>query len=463
MVAPRTESPHGWADRMTASAALPDQRLIKRFSITLGTLGAKPYDSIPQACGTWDKTKATYRFLENDRVIVPLLLQPISDSTAKQAKGLPVLYAIQDTSSLNYSHLTRTTGLGPINDSDTARGIHLHSTVAVGPDRVLLGLLDQHWWARDPNEKTSQQRKNRPIEDKESFKWIRGIRGARQALERNLAPGERPRLMHVMDREGDIHEVFQEIDGSGDGAVIRCVQNREIEGEIARAHAAVRSAPLLGTHTIDVPKGPKQPARQAVVELRAVRVTITGRGRGRRPVPLTLLELWEPHPPHGVEPLHWLLWTSETVETLEQGLEIVAIYKLRWVIEEVHLVLKSGCHIEALELETAERLAKGVTLYSAIAVRIVRLRDLSRRDPEAPCTVVLSDEEWRVLYAYFEGKAPRAETPPATLRQAVLWIGRLGGHVGRKRDGMPGVRTLWRGLRDLELLVSGSRLARQCG
>jgi hypothetical protein len=125
------------------------------------------------------------------------------------------------------------------------------------------------------------------------------------------------------------------------------------------------------------------------------------------------------------------------------------------------LTLKSGCRAEALELETADRLTKAVMLYSMIAVRIVALRDLARQEPDAPCTTILSDDAWRALYAKFEKKAPDLDTPVPTVRQAILWIGRLGGHLNRKRDGMPGVRTLWRGWRDLTILVAGYRLGRR--
>jgi hypothetical protein len=119
--------------------------------------------------------------------------------------------------------------------------------------------------------------------------------------------------------------------------------------------------------------------------------------------------------------------------------------------------------VEALELETAERLSKAVALYSAVAARIVALRDLARHEPDTPCTTILSDDAWKVLWVRFMQKRLPADTSPPTVRQAILWIGRLGGHLGRKRDGLPGVRTLWRGWRDLTILVAGLRLARQLG
>jgi hypothetical protein len=453
-----------WAAYIASFATLPDARLNARLGDVLGKLAAKPLDSIPQAAGNWQEAKPIYRFLENDRVTQTGLLQPLADTTVRACCEQVEIYAIHDSSSLNYSALTQTVGLGTLNDSPTARGIHFHSALAVRSDGTPLGLLDFSWWIRPPGVRTAKKRKQRRFEQKESYKWLRSILACQAAFDRNLDTTTRPRIIHVMDREGDIHEVLAAIAASPDGAVIRSVQNRTVADPHAQAHQAVRAAPLLGVDTVDVPTRPNHPARQATLQLRAMQLTITPstkKNPERQPTTWTLVEAWEPNPPAGVEPLHWLLWTTETVRTLTDALEIVRIYRLRWRIEEYHLVLKSGCNAEKLELETVERLAKAVTLYAAVAVRIVALRDLSRREPEAPCTAALTEEEARVLWSYIHKRPCPANWKVPTIRQAVLWLGRLGGHLGRKSDGMPGVRTLWRGLRDLHVLVAGYLVGRQ--
>jgi hypothetical protein len=138
--------------------------------------------------------------------------------------------------------------------------------------------------------------------------------------------------------------------------------------------------------------------------------------------------------------------------------EVVRKYTCRWPIEEYHLTLKSGCRLEALRLESWDSLEKAIVMYTSVAARIVALRDRAQQEPDAPATVLLREDECAVLVAKF-GKGQ--EVLRLTLGQAVLWIGRLGGHLNRRRDGMPGVRTLWRGLRDLTLLVEGWRVARR--
>jgi hypothetical protein len=452
-----------WAAQVAGFADLPDERLNTRFAHTLATLAAKPLDSFPQACGSASDAKATYRFFSNKRLTTAHFLQPLVAATAEACRGQAVVLAVQDTTSLNYTTLQTTQGLGLLNDSKRARGLHLHSTVALRTDGVPLGLLGQHSWSRPVEPPALPPKPERPIEDKESYKWLRGLEAAEAAL-LSLPEAERPRLIHVMDREGDIHEVLQRLTHSPHGAVIRSAQNRSVDGPLAKSIPAVRAAPLLGVHRVEVPAQHGQPRRQARCELRSVPLTLTpdpAKYPHRQLVIWTLVEAREVDAPAGVEPLGWLLWTTEPAATRAQILAVLAIYKLRWRIEDFHLTLKSGCRAEALALETADRLIKAVLLYSLIAVRIVALRDLARQEPDAPCTTILSEDAWRALYAKFEATASDADTPVPTVRQAIGWIGRLDGHLNRKSDGRPGVRTLWRGWRDLTILVAGYRLGRR--
>lgn len=447
-----------WAARLAAHSELGDSRLDSRLAYILDATAQQPGVGIPQASGNPHQAKATYRFLSNNKVTHKKLVQGFGSATATTCAQYKTIYAVQDTTSLNYTSLKSTTGLGPLNDS-AARGLHVHSTVAVTADGVLLGLLDQDIWAR-AQERSAPKRRQLPIEEKESFKWLRGMRGAREALA-GLLPSERPRLVHVMDREGDVHEVFEEIQ-AGEGFLIRCAQNRNIDpaGEeaIDKAHAAVERSTCLGTMDLSVAK-PREKSRKATLELRAVQVTLAPRRPNRQAITLALVEAREIDPPEGATPILWRLWTSEPVESFDQIVGYIQLYSLRWRVEEFHLTLKSGCGIEKLELERAERLQNAIAVYSAVAIRIVNLRDLGKRKPDTCCTQLLSDIEWRVLVVHFERRTPDPDETPPIIREAMRYIGRLGGHLGRKSDGLPGVRTLWRGWRALALLVAGYRAA----
>ena len=441
-----------WAVRLSAATLLPDRRLNIRLGAILEDFANRPTDPIPQAAGDWGQTKATYRFLDNDRVTEAALGQGVASDTARLCQEQAVVLAVQDTSSLNFTHNDAIAELGPIDSGNLARGLFLHTTLALTEPGSVVGVLGQQCWAHP---KPGQLKP----EAKESGKWIDGIDQARQAL---YEAGDRPpRLIHIMDREGDVSEVLQGIDDVGDGAIIRCVQNRCVEEPLRTAHAAVRDRPVLDRKRMAVPRSHGRPARDADVEVRVLSTTLTP-DREKYPhawaMTWTLIEVWEPDPPPGVEGLHWLLWTREPATTPAEVWEVVRKYTCRWQIEVFHHVLKSGCRIEGLRLEAWERLTKAVVLYSSVAARVVRLRDQSREEPEAPATVLLSEEECVVLTARC-GKGKPASG--LTLRQAVLWIGRLGGHQNRKGDGMPGVRTLSRGLRDLGLLVEGYRVAKR--
>jgi hypothetical protein len=332
----------------------------------------------------------------------------------------------------------------------------LHTALTVSTSGQVIGILDQQYWARP--------RPGQPgPEEKESGKWIQGIDAARGALYQAAGDRPVPRLIHVMDREGDTYEVMMAVEDAGDSAIIRCAQNRRVDAPLATAHEAVRSRPVLCRTTVPVDRKAGVPRRLAWVEVRSMSADLVP-DLQKYPhawsMTWDLVEVREFAPPPGSEPVHWRLWTREPAATAEEALEVVRGYTCRWPIEEVHLVLKSGCKVEDLRLETWDGLEKAVTVKAAVAARIVSLRDRARESPEAPALGVLEADEVEVLVRHF-GKGKAIAATELTIGQAVLWIGRLGGHLNRKGDGMPGVRTLWRGLHDLTLLVAGFRAAKQ--
>jgi hypothetical protein len=280
-----------------------------------------------------------------------------------------------------------------------------------------------------------------------------------------LPAAERPRVIHLMDREGDIHEVFVEVLNLGHGAIIRRYRNRNVAEGPGDADEAMGQAPVVARLRLKLPAGHGRKPRTAVVELRSRALTLTPHShheRRRQSLRLTMVEVREVEVPAAVEePVHWLLWTTEPARTKRQILAVVRAYALRWRVEDFHLIWKQGCRVEQLQLETRQRLEKALVLYAGVAVRLLRLRDLARREPTAPCTEVLTEDEWQALYTQATGEAATSATVVPTIEQATKWIGRLGGHLGRKRDGMPGVRTLWRGWRDLAILVAGYRAGKQ--
>ena len=451
-----SESDELWATRVASLAPLPDARLGKRLSVILEALVAQPESSLPQAAGTWKDTKAIYRFLENDRVSDTALLRGLRDCTARACVGRPEILLVQDTTTLNIS--TRAIPeLGPVSRTPQSRGLLMHTCLGVGSDGEVLGVLDLQRWVRPKPEQPGP-------DALESGKWLEGFYASREAILTAAAGLPVPRLIHIGDRESDMWDLMQAIDDAGDGAILRCAQNRVVEGPVRRAHDAVRSQPVLHEYWLDVPRKPCQSARVARVQLRVLEANLVpDREKYPHGWPMTwsLVEVWEPDPPEGVEGLRWLLWTREAVGSVAEVLAVVEKYRKRWLVEEYHLVLKSGCRVEELQLESWSGLQKALVMYSGVAARVLRLKEAARREPESDAREMLDEEECEVLQARFGASGCLPGVTLLTLKQAVLWIGRLGGHLNRKGDGMPGVRTIWKGLRALDLLIQGARAAKR--
>ena len=247
-----------WTSQQFGSVDLPDVRLKKRCLELVSVLAQKPQDSINQANDAWAQIKGAYRFIENDRVTPESLQTPVNDRTAALCRDRDLILAIQDTTTLSFDSARGAEGLGPINDSAKARGMFYHSALALEESGLPIGLLDQQLWSR--LKKTSTKAKDkRPILEKESCKWMKGVANAHMVLNRKIPEGRRPKLIHVFDREGDIHEILELIYSLDDGAVIRSAHNRRImtvDGQKGLSRDLVRSAPLLGDITIDVPRKP---------------------------------------------------------------------------------------------------------------------------------------------------------------------------------------------------------------
>ena len=447
-----------WATAVLGKARFPDARLHQRAISFLAQQSDRPGQGILAASPRPAAAKGNYRLLENGRVKPDHFWEPIHEYTGQRLRHAERIVAIQDTTTFMFPHLHETVGLGTA-DREVEEALWMHSGLAVRPNGEVLGLVHNQVWARPVEEfHKAEKRKQLPIEKKESFKWIRGTRAA-TALQRKY--NSTAKVVHVFDSEGDIHEVFEEILKLGDEAVIRCGRDRSVEGPYGHIRSTLAAQPVLDRYVVDVPREKGKPARQARVELHSTSLVLHPKSAypGRKPLAINALWVHEPDPPPGVEPLDWVLLTMLPVGTADECQEVVALYKLRWLIEDFHLILKSGCHLEDTQLKTAERIEELAALLSAVAVRILQLRQSARTEPDSPCTDVLSEDEWRVLWMYFHEPVVPSGLPPPTTREAVRMIGQLGGHLGRKGDGMPGVRVLWRGWITLQILIDGYKLA----
>jgi len=279
-----------WAAQVAEATPLPDRRLNTRLERLLSNLAAKPLDAFPQAAADWHQAKATYRFLANERFAWNDLFVGWQAASTQAMRGQSLVYVAHDTTTFTYTSLKHTTGLGYINQWEATRGIHCHSSLALRSDGVVLGLLHQHYWVREHLRKSAPN--SRPREDKESIKWQQGLNATAAALD-ILPTSQRPRVIHLMDREGDIHEVFAKVLELGHGAIIRRYRNRAVAEWPLDADQLIRTVPVLARVKLKLPAGHGRKARTAVVELRSKAMTLSPNNhveRQRQPLRLAMVE-----------------------------------------------------------------------------------------------------------------------------------------------------------------------------
>lgn len=437
-----------WAAHAFAEADLGDLRRTKRLVELAQVLAQHPTAALPEACGNGAMLKAAYRFFANDAITPPDCLASHIVSTYRRLDHVPVVLAVQDTTEVNWTSHPATTGLGPLGHT-ACHGLHVHSTLAFTPERVPLGLLAQHVWARDPHDVGKRQRRKQvPIAQKESQKWLTSL----EAVCSTRAAGATTRVVSVGDREADVFDLLAAERPAGVDLLVRAAWDRCVEGPEQHVWATVETHPVREHLLLQVPSRGPQPGRTATLALRFCPVTLFP-PRHRKAEGLPCVTLWavqvqESVPPPDVQPIAWLLLTTVAVQTAEDARERVGWYACRWGIEIWHRILKSGCRIEARQLATAERLQRCLTLYSVIAWRVLYATMLARAVPEIPCSVLLEIEEWQALYCAIH-QCPTPPDEPPSLAQAVHWIAQLGGFVGRRRRDQPGPETLWRGWQHL--------------
>jgi hypothetical protein len=331
----------------------------------------------------------------------------------------------------------------------------LHPTVAFTPERVNLGVLGAKWWQR-PEQPVGQARKRKPIEEKESYRWLEGYTLACEV--KQTCPATL--VVNVADREGDIHEWFLDAMSRPPGAraefLIRAKCNRRIAKGKGQSYLweDMREAQPLGRITLDLARTPDRPPRQLTLTVTAKQVTFN---RARRPggtlppVEVAAVYAKEVKPPQGEKPIEWLLLTSLPVTDFSSACTVVKWYRCRWEMEVFFRVLKQGCQIEQLRLQTDQRLLNAIAIYLIIAWRVHLITMAGRAYPEVSCEVVFEPREWHTIYTMQHHHRP-PQAPPV-LHDMVRSLAQLGGFLARKGDGEPGIKSIWQGYQRLHEFI----------
>lgn len=440
-----------WAEQEFATARC-DRRVRRRVASVAEAFYAQPQANIAQACGSRAQTKAAYRLFSHRKLSLTGLLAAHGASTVERLRAHRVVLAVQDTTTLNYSTQLATEGLGPIGyRPDRGQGLVVHDTVVFSAAGVALGVLDAQVWARDDKEFGKKAlRKQRSIEQKESRKWLLSFEAAASA-QRELPDTV---LVSVGDREADVYELFELASSRADHPklLVRAEHDRLLTEGQGHLWARVEAQPIVAEQVVRVParrargSQPAQPPRTARLAIRFTAVELKPPHRpGLSALPLWAVLAQEVDAPAGSQPLEWMLLSTLEVNDVDQAIEKLKWYAHRWQIEVYHRTLKSGCRIEQRQLSSAARLENCLAIDMVVAWRILYMARLGRQAPELPCTVVFEDYEWKALQQYFHPNDPLPTEPPQ-LNPIVRLVGQLGGHLGRKRDGEPGPKSLWLGV-----------------
>jgi hypothetical protein len=458
-----------WAERNFGKAKLRDERRVERVIKIAEAMAANPGGSIPQLFSRSYDVKAAYNLFKNNKATPDNLQLGHREIVKEEMETRGVYLLLEDTTEMIWPQPRA--GLGPVGDGKgTQQGFHLHSVLTVKwqpiaegqnkrPSVEVVGFCDQQYHIRKPLEDKRGNARKGKTGDLESEFWDKASQRIGAVKDINGAI-----WIRVCDRGADIYEFLSGCQKLHHDFVVRARHNRVLVDSETKKPTGnlvdnIGSQPALGEFSLELRGRGKEPARTAKLSISAMPVSLRapqrpGADAGKNPpINCWAVRVWEASPPKDVEPLEWLLLCSTKVATFEQALECALQYSARWIIEEFHKALKLGLGAERLQLETADALFAAIAIMSIVALRLIDLREQLRFQPTAPAQQsCLNEMELQVL-------GLKINKPIETVKDVALALGRLGGHLNRKSDGMPGWQSLWRGMLKLQSLVEGFRLA----
>ncbi len=473
----QAQSPREWAVEHFGGADLSHVKRVDRAITIAEAMAASPGKSLPQIFAHPYDLTAAYTFFRHPEATPDNLQAGHRERVLCEMEQPGRYLLLEDTSEALCTETGEIIGLGPVGASkDKQIGFHLHSVLAVRwpsePDQApprrptveVLGLADQQYHVREPRpdelKRHASLRRVLPADELESALWEKASRRIGTAPDR-----EDVVWVKVADRGADIFDHLCECKKQGHRFVVRANKDRVLlteDGKRAgKLFETARATASCGEVELELRSRPGQAARRARLQVSFTPVIlrapqVAGQGLGERePIACIAVRVWEPDPPAGVKALEWILLTDLEVTNFEQACEVAQMYATRWLEEEFHKALKTGMDAEGAQLETAEAWFAIVAMKSVAALRLIDFRERIHLTPQAPAeSSGLSQLELDVL-------RERTGRPIKTVAEVALAVGRLGGHLNRKSDGLPGWITLWRGWQILQTLVEGVLIARK--
>lgn len=453
-----------WAEQNFGECDFNDKRLTDRLVAYATTAAQSPDDKTTHQTQTWKDCKGAYRFMDNEKVSFAKIIKPHCERTKKKACS-GVYLSICDTTEISFRKRRSIEGLRPVGDGN-GQGFYLHTSLLVSDSTdEIVGIAGQEIFYRiDSKEKeNTAKRKQR---ERESEVWGRVVD--------TVGPSQQGAfIIHVCDREADDFDFFGHLVQNRVGWIVRaCRLNRLVHrkpnettpNKTAKSQSLASILdvqPCLGTYELTVKENRHSPARVAKVQVRCTNIWMPrpvasspwAKEHAPSYIAMGVVEVREIDAKKGVDPLRWVLYTHEQVQTFEDGWQVISRYEKRPLVEEYHKAAKTGAQIQERYYRTAARLERIVGILSIIAVRILQMKTIANRHPDRAAMGV-APRKWIVAMCaiqrlQFPNQKNVYDPKTITMRNFLRGIAKMGGFLGRKSDGEPGWITIWRGVKDL--------------
>jgi Transposase DNA-binding len=444
-----------YAELLAPHLLLGDTRLSARCVSMLGHMGNNFGHSIPNSFPDFKGAKAAYDFLRNPRVEPYMLHLAERDRLKSQfeSERPKIVLAVQDTTELDLTNKRAHDKLGCMS-YEHQRGFLVHNHCLFTPQGIALGVFDQKIWNRPVELLGVDKKKGRPIEEKESFRWVEQFELLQDCFE--SCPDTT--FVEICDQESDIQEFFQARRLNHVHYICRSRGDRKAVGSPCTIRQELLAQPVQGCYTIMIERAPGRDPRKAKLLVRFMELTVNAtrqHNRDLQAVTIGLVLVTELDPPLGAEPVDWLLSTSLPLHGLADAFQVVNWYGSRWGIEMFHYALKQGCLVEKLQLETENGLQTAIVLYSFLAMQVVALRYCAQHMPEANMEITgFEKTDYKAAAIYLNAKNgsnydPEIEKP--SVGDFATVVADLGGSMLQKNR-PHGIKALWRGVRDLHIV-----------
>lgn len=442
-----------WASFTFSACVLGNAQRTRRL-VGMATRFAQSPGATLHAASKGDRASAEgdARLVRNDSVDADDIAEGGFSATVRLMKDGKTYIAPEDSTTILFGHQSVADQLGFTNTpKDIKRGWQIHTSLLIEElNTEVIGLLHQARWMRHT---PSSAKGKRDYAEKEGFKWQAAAIQIRKRLGSRVG-----QVITVCDREADIHEYLQYKVEHAERFVVRSRFNRKVKTPQGKIIGTLESQPAAALVSIPIPQHGGRPARTAQAEVRFSCMTIA-QGYKKSQEQFEMGVVWVKEVGRNTtDALEWLLYTREKLETVEDGLRVVGIYRKRWVIEDFHKAWKSGCNVEERRQQSKLNLEKVAVVLAFVAVRLLQLRSIANNAPDAPCDHIFTELQWKLLHKLRVPNKPLPKMPP-TIKWAMQALAGIGGWTDTQRTGRMGWESLWKGWFELDQMMRGVRLA----